>query len=132
MALPHPIEERVARGPGDASKGAWALAGSPEKPVASYVGEEAIARIAPLRGSIATTAPTLDAELCLCEVLQPPIDGERQVVRIGLASEDVVEQVTQRIRVAAAGEQVVPGALHPVAPKRRLAYPIRCVKAGSV
>ena len=45
--------------PATASNAALALAGSPEKPVASYEGFETIARIAPVRGSRATTAPRL-------------------------------------------------------------------------
>ena len=64
-----------------------------------------------MRGSSATTAPTVGAELRRREVLEPLVDRQRQVARLGLAGEDVVDEVADRVRIGLADEDVVAGAL---------------------
>ncbi len=50
------------------------------------------------------------------EILQPAVDGQRQVLRLRPPGQDLVEQLAQWIGVGAAGQQVVPGPLHPGRP----------------
>ena len=85
--------------------------GRPEIGVASKVGVETIASTAPVRGSSATTAPGVAAELGRREVLEPPIDRQRQVARLRLAVQDVADEVADRVRIGPADQDVLEGAL---------------------
>ncbi len=88
-----------------------AVAGSPEIGVASNVGVDVMASTAPVRGSMATTAPMSGPSWRRGEVLQPLVHRQRQVPRPRLASQHVVHDVVDRIRIGLADQDVVPHAL---------------------
>ena len=51
------------------------------------------------------------AELGRREVLEPPVDGERQVARLRLAVQDVTDEVADRVRIGLPDQEVLVGAL---------------------
>ena len=55
----------------------------------------------------------LGAELCGGEVLEPAVDGQRQVAGLRLPVEDVADEVPDRVRIGPADEQILEGALDP-------------------
>ena len=74
----------------------------------------------------------LGAELCGGEVLEPPVDGQRQVAGLRLAVEDVADEVPDRVRIGPADEQILEGALDPRAaePMARVADDVREGRVG--